>query len=196
MSEAPRILALAGSLRTGSYNKKILALAADGARGAGADVTRIDLRDFPLPVFDADLEASDGLPSSALKLKELFKAADGFLFASPEYNSAISGTLKNVIDWVSRPAPGERPLECFRGKVAALCSASPGALGGVRGLAVVRLILGNIGVIVLPDQVSLPKAAEALDEDGNVVDPGRRKALMELGGALAHATRALKAGKA
>ncbi len=126
-----------------------------------------------------------------MKLKELFKAADGLLVASPEYNSAISGTLKNVFDWVSRPAPGERPLECFKGKVAALCSASTGALGGIRGLASVRLILGNIGVVVLPDQVALPKAAEAFDSEGNVVDPGRRKALMELGGTLAHATRAL-----
>jgi NAD(P)H-dependent FMN reductase len=191
MTDAPRILAFAGSLRAGSYNKKILAVAADGARAAGADVTRIDLRDFPLPVYDADLETSAGLPANAVKLKELFKAADGLLVASPEYNSAISGTLKNAFDWVSRPAPGEKPLECFKGKVAALCSASTGALGGVRGLAVVRLILANIGVVVLPDQVSLPKAADAFDDEGNVVDPGRRKALMELGGALAHATRAL-----
>ena len=77
----------------------------------------------------------EGLPANALKLKELFKAADGLLIASPEYNSAISGTLKNVLDWVSRTAPGEKPLECFKGKVAALCSASTGALGGIRGLA-------------------------------------------------------------
>jgi len=191
MSDVPRILAFAGSLRTGSYNKMILSAAADGARAAGADVTRVDLRDFPLPVYDADLETADGLPPAALELKKLFKAADGLLVASPEYNSAISGTLKNAFDWVSRSAPGERPLECFKGKVAALCSASTGALGGVRGLAAVRLILSNIGVVVLPDQVSLPKAAEAFDAEGNVVDPGRRKALMELGGTLVHATRAL-----
>lgn len=196
MSEAPRILALAGSLRAGSYNAKILSPAADGARAAGADVTRIHLRDFPLPVYDADLEAAEGLPAAALRLKGLFRAADGLLIASPEYNSAISGTLKNVIDWVSRPAPGEKPLECFKGKVAALCAASTGALGGIRGLAAVRLILGNIGVVVLPDQVALPKAADAFDADGNVVDPGRRKALMELGGTLVHATRALMPARA
>lgn len=195
MTEAPRILALAGSLRRGSYNKLILAVAADGARAAGADVTRIDLRDFPLPVYDADLEASEGLPPGALALKERFLAADGLLIASPEYNSAISGTLKNALDWVSRPASGEKPLACFKGRVAALCSASPGAFGGIRGLAVVRLILGNIGVVVLPDQVAVPKAAEAFDGDGNVVDPGRRKALMELGASLAHATRALRTGR-
>lgn len=192
MSDAPRILALAGSLRAGSYNRRILALAADGARAAGADVTRIDLRDFPLPVYDADLESASGLPSAALALKERFRAAEGLLFASPEYNSAISGTLKNAFDWVSRPAPGEKPLACFKGKVAALCAASPGALGGIRGLASVRLILGNLGVVLLPDQVALPKAAEAFDDDGNVADPARRKSLMELGAALARATRALR----
>ena len=192
MSDAPRILALAGSLRAGSYNRRVLAVATDGARAAGADVTGIDLRDFPLPVYDADLESASGLPEAALALKERFRAAEGLLVASPEYNSAISGTLKNVFDWVSRPAPGEKPLACFKGKVAALCSASTGALGGIRGLASVRLILGNLGVVLLPDQVALPKAAEAFDDDGNVLDPARRKSLMELGAALARATRALR----
>lgn len=192
MSDAPRILALAGSLRAGSYNRRVLAVAADGARTAGADVTGIDLRDFPLPVYDADLESASGLPAAALALKERFRAAEGLLIASPEYNAAISGTLKNALDWVSRPAPGERPLACFKGKVAALCSASTGALGGIRGLASVRVVLGNLGVVLLPDQVALPKAAEAFDADGNVADPARRKSLMELGAALARATRALR----
>ncbi len=192
MSDAPRILALAGSLRAGSYNRRVLAVAADGARTAGADVTGIDLRDFPLPVYDADLESASGLPAAALALKERFRAAEGLLIASPEYNSAISGTLKNLLDWVSRPAPGEKPLECFKGKVAALCSASTGALGGIRGLASVRVVLGNLGVVLLPDQVTLPRAAEAFDDDGNVADPARRKSLMELGAALARATRALR----
>ena len=192
MSAPPRILALAGSLRSGSYNRLVLAVAADGARAAGADVTRIDLRDYPVPPYDGDLEARDGIPAPALRLKELFRASDGLLLASPEYNSGISGTLKNVLDWVSRTAPGEKPLECYRGKVAALCSASTGALGGIRGLAIVRLILSNIGVVVLPDQVAVPRAADAFDDEGNVLDPGRRKALMELGASLAHAARALR----
>lgn len=192
MSAPPRILALAGSLRSGSYNKLILSVAADGARAAGADVTRVDLRDYPVPPYDGDLEARDGIPAPALELKKLFRASDGLLIASPEYNAGISGTLKNVLDWVSRSAPGEKPLECYRGKVAGLCSASTGALGGIRGLAIVRLILGNIGVVVLPDQVAVPKAADAFDDEGNVLDPGRRKALMELGASLAHAARALR----
>jgi len=193
MSDVPRILAFAGSLRSGSYNRKILLVAADGARAAGADVTRIDLGDFPLPVYDADLESAKGLPESATRLKALFDAADGLLLACPEYNAGIPGTLKNALDWVSRPAPGETPLRAFKGKVAALCSASPGALGGSRGLLQVRLVLSGIGVLVLPGQVSLPKANEAFDDEGNVLDPGRRKALMELGAALAHATRAFAA---
>jgi NAD(P)H-dependent FMN reductase len=193
MSDVPRILAFAGSLRSGSYNKKILLVAADGARAAGADVTRIDLGDFPLPVYDADLESAKGLPESASKLKALFDAAAGLLLACPEYNAGIPGTLKNVLDWVSRSAPGEKPLQAFKGKVAALCSASPGALGGSRSLLQVRLVLSGIGVLVLPGQVSLPKANEAFDDEGNVLDPGRRKALMELGAALAHATRAFAA---
>ena len=192
MSAPPRILAVPGSLRTGSYNRLILAVAADGARAAGADVTRVDLRDYPVPPYDGDVEARDGIPAAALELKKLFRASDGLLLASPEYNAGISGTLKNVLDWVSRTAPGEKPLECYRGKVAALCSASTGALGGIRGLAIVRLILGSIGVVVLPDQVAVPKAAEAFDDEGNVLDPGRRKALMELGASLAHAARALR----
>lgn len=195
MSDAPRILAFAGSLRAGSYNRKALALAADGARAAGADVTRVDLRDFPLPVYDGDLEAAGGLPEGALQLKAHFDAADGLLLACPEYNAGIPGTLKNALDWVSRPAPGEKALQAFRGKVAALCSASTGGLGGVRGLLQMRLVLGSIGVVVLPEQVSLPKAHEAFDDEGNVLDPGRRKALMELGGALAHAARALRRGR-
>lgn len=192
MSDAPRILALAGSLRAGSYNRRVLAVAADGARAAGADVTGIDLRDFPLPVYDADLESASGLPEAALALKERFRAAEGLLVASPEYNSAISGTLKNVFDWVSRPAPVEKPLACFKGKVAALCAASTGALGGIRGLASVRVVLGNLGVVLLPDQVALPKAAEAFDAEGSLLDPARRKSLLELGAALARATRALR----
>ena len=192
MSDAPRILALAGSLRAGSYNRRVLAVAADGARAAGADVTAVDLREFPLPVYDADLESASGLPTTVLALRERFRAAEGLLIASPEYNSAISGTLKNAFDWVSRPGPGERPLECFKGKVAVLCAASTGALGGIRGLASVRLILGNLGVVLLPDQVALPKAAEAFDAEGGLVDPARRKSLLELGAALARATRALR----
>ena len=146
----PRILAYAGSTRRKSFNKKLVQNAAQGAREAGAEVTLLDLKDFPLPLFDQDLEAEQGMPENGKKLKKLFIDHDGLLIASPEYNSSFPAVLKNAIDWVSRPAPGEQSLLAFRGKVATLMSASPGALGGLRGLVHVRSILGNIGVIVLP----------------------------------------------
>ena len=192
MTDVPRILAFAGSLRAGSYNKKILAVAADGARAAGADVTRIDLRDFPLPVYDADLETAEGLPANAVKLKELFKAADGLLVASPEYNSADQRHPQERLRLglaLRRRARGR--WSASRGRSPRSAPPPPAPSAGSGASRSVRLILGNIGVVVLPDQVALPKAADAFDSDGNVVDPGRRKALMELGGALAHATRAL-----
>jgi NAD(P)H-dependent FMN reductase len=161
MAYQPRILAFAGSLRQDSFNKKLVRLAMAGAAAAGAKVTYLDLRDLPLPVFDQDLEAAEGLPPNGRKLKDLLLAHDGLLLSAPEYNSSITAVLKNAIDWASRAVPGEAPLGCFTGKVAALLSASPGALGGLRGLVTVRSILGNIGVLVLPTQIAVPKAHEA-----------------------------------
>src|SRR5262249_9299750 len=156
-----------------------------GAREAGAEVTVLDLRDFPLPLFDQDLEAEQGIPENGKKLKKLFTDHDGLLFASPEYNSSITSVLKNTIDWVSRPAPAEPPLVAFRGKVATLMSASPGALGGLRGLVHVRAILGNLGVIVLPEQIAVPKAHEAFGPDGSLIDAKQQAAIEGLGHTLA-----------
>ena len=191
MSDTPKILAFAGSTRAESYNKKLVRIAAAGARAAGAEVTLLDLRDLPLPLFDGDLEARDGLPENARTLKELMKSHHGFLISAPEYNSSITGVLKNAIDWASREVAGEKPLECFAGKVAALMSASPGALGGLRGLVHVRAILGNIQVLVLPDQVAIPKAAEAFNPDGSLTDPKRHAAVEKLGSRLAEILRKL-----
>jgi NAD(P)H-dependent FMN reductase len=189
----PRILAFAGSLRRDSFNKKLVAIAAHGAREAGAEVTLLDLKDFPLPLFDQDLEAEQGLPENGKKLKKLFIDHDGLLIASPEYNSSITAVLKNALDWVSRPAPGEPPLVGFRGKVATLMSASPGALGGLRGLVHVRSILGNLGVIVLPDQIAVAKAHEAFHPDGSLVDPKQQAGIEGLGKTLASFLVKLKA---
>ena len=185
MSYTPRILAFAGSTRSGSFNRKLIQVAVAGARAAGAKVTCLDLRDLPLPLFDGDLEEQQGLPENARKLKDLFLAHEGLLISAPEYNSSITGVLKNTIDWVSRPCPGESPLECFDGKVACLMSASPGALGGLRALVHVRMILQNIKVLVLPDQVSVPKADEAFNPDGSLKDPKRQAAIEGLGARLA-----------
>lgn len=181
----PRILAFAGSLRRDSFNKKLVHIAAKGAREAGADVTLIDLKEFPLPLFDQDLEAEHGMPENGKKLKQLFIDHDGLLIAAPEYNSSITAVLKNAIDWVSLPAPSESFLVAFRGKVATLMSASPSALGGLRGLVHVRSILENIGVIVLPEQVAIAKAGDALNPDGSLKDPTQQAGIEELGHALA-----------
>jgi chromate reductase, NAD(P)H dehydrogenase (quinone) len=189
----PRILAFASSTRRESFNKKLVAIAAKGAREAGAQVTLIDLKDFPLPLFDQDLEAEQGMPENGKKLKKLFIDHDGLLIASPEYNSSFPAVLKNAIDWVSRPAPGEPSLVAFRGKVATLMSASPGALGGLRGLVHVRSILGNIGVIVLPDQIAVAQAHEAFNPDGTPKDPKRQVGIEGLGKTLASFLMKLKA---
>ena len=181
----PRILAFAGSLRRDSFNKKLVPIAAKGAREAGAEVTLIALKDFPLPLFDQDLEAEQGMPENGKKLKHLFIDHDGLLIAAPEYNSSVTAVLKNAIDWVSRPAPGEPSLVAFKGKVATLMSASPGALGGLRGLVHVRSILGNIGVIVLPEQIAVAQAHEAFNPDGSLTDPKHHAGIEALGKTLA-----------
>ena len=126
MSTTPKILALAGSTREGSYNKKLVRVAAAGAQAAGGEVTLVDLRELPMPLYDGDLEAAEGLPPNARILKRLMIAHDGLLISAPEYNSSITAVLKNAIDWASRPEPDEIPLVAFKDKVAALMSASPG----------------------------------------------------------------------
>ena len=165
----PKILAFAGSLRTDSFNKKLIRIGAEGARAAGAEVTLIDLRDFPLPIYDGDLEAA-GFPDNATKLKRLFLDHHGLLISSPEYNRSLPGVLKNVIDWVSRSEPGEKPLSAYADKVAGLLSASPGPVGGMRSLMHLREILTHIKVLVIPDQVSVSKANEAFNPDGTLKD--------------------------
>ncbi len=181
----PKILAFSGSLREGSYNQQIVNIAADGARKAGADVTVIRLLDLPLPVYDGDLEADSGLPENARTIKALMKAHQGFLIASPENNSTLSAALKNAIDWASRPDGDETPLECFKEKTAVIMAASPGALGGLRGLNHLRAILTSIGVLVLPEQKAMPKIHEALDGNGALTDAAQQSAIENLGAKLA-----------
>lgn len=193
MERKPKILVFAGSLRADSYNKKIAKIAMKGAEQAGAEVTYIDLKDYPLPVYNAEIEESEGLPENALKLKELMLKSDGFIIASPEYNSSISGTLKNVIDWVSRQAtPDEKYLCCFIDKVALILSASPGGLGGLRGLVHLRAILENIFTFVIPSQKTIPNAAEAFDEKGELKSADLKRSIEELGAKLVKTTYQLK----
>ncbi|MCC5627666.1 NADPH-dependent FMN reductase [Nostoc sphaeroides] len=184
MASTPKILAFAGSTRIESYNKKLVKIAAAGAQAAGAEVTYIDLRDLPLPLFDEDLEAQEGLPANARTFKDLMISHQGLLIASPEYNSSLTPVLKNAIDWASRPAPNEAPLAAFAGKVATIMSASPGGFGGLRGLVHLRSILGNIKVLVLPDQIAVSKAYEAFNPDGTLVDPKQQESIEKLGDGL------------
>ena len=186
MAYQPKILAFAGSLRTDSFNKKLVKIAVKGAEEAGAKVTYIDLKDYPLPIYDQDIEDKQGLPENALKLKKLMLEHDGFLISCPEYNSSLSAAFKNMIDWTSRQAsPDEVYLCCFIDKAVTLMSASAGALGGLRGLVHARALFGNIFSIVLPAQKSIPNAAGAFEADGNLKDPKAQKDVIDLGKGLA-----------
>jgi len=189
----PTILAFAGSTREGSFNKKILTVAVDAAKAAGVQVTVIDLKDYPLPLYDGDLESEKGLPENAKKLKKLFLEHEGLLLACPEYNSSISGVLKNTIDWLSRKeTDDEENLIVFKKKVAALISASPSALGGLRGLVHVRTILGNIGVLVIPEQKTIPKADKAIDENGQLTSEIQVKGIQRVSKKLVEVLMKLK----
>jgi NAD(P)H-dependent FMN reductase len=182
----PRILAFGGSLRRDSFNQKLAAIAAEGAREAGAEVTLIALRDFPMPLFDQDLEAEIGKPAEAKRLKELFLCHQGLIIASPEYNSGYSAALKNAIDWVSRgDSPDEPPISALAGKSAVIMATSPGGLGGLRGLVPLRMLLGNLGITMLPDQIAIPSAFDAFGPDGHLVDPKQEAKVKTLGASLA-----------
>jgi len=181
----PKILAFAGSTRIDSFNKKLVKIAADGAVENGADVTIIDLRDYPMPLYDGDLEQQQGLTPNARKLKDVMLSHQGFLISSPEYNSTISGVLKNTIDWVSRPVEGEEPLACFKDRIAGIMSASPGSLGGLRGLVHVRAILENIRVIVIPDQIAVAKAHEVFNADGTLKEKKQEEQVKKIGATVA-----------
>jgi chromate reductase, NAD(P)H dehydrogenase (quinone) len=193
MAIAPKILVFAGSTRVDSYNKRLARVAAEALRASGAEVTLLDLRELAMPLYDGDLEKSEGLPANAKEFKRRMIAHEGFLISSPEYNSSISGVLKNAIDWASRPEPGEPSLVAFSGKVAALVAASPGNLGGLRGLVTVRSILSNIGVLVLPDQLAVPQAHAAFDDDGKLKDPKQQTTVERIARRLATTVVKLRA---
>jgi NAD(P)H-dependent FMN reductase len=189
----PKILAFSGSTRKASINTKLLHVAVQGAKEAGAQVTLIDLADYPMPIYNGDLEEQSGMPERAQAFKNLMIQHQGFLIACPEYNSSFTPLLKNAIDWASRPAKGETPLIAFAGKVAGLVSASAGAMGGYRGLQQVRYVLGNIRCIVLPDMFALSGADTAFDAQGNLTDPKKRDSAMNVGRDVANKVRRLAA---
>ncbi len=167
----PKILVFAASTREGSFHRKLARLAADALQKLGADFTSLDMRDYPMPIYDGDLEASHGLPERAKAFKEAVRAHDALVIATPEYNGSFSALLKNSIDWASRPEPGEKPTEVFRGKTAVLLSTSPGPGAGKRGLRHVRELLQMIGVNVIAQEFALPKAFESFSADGSLGHP-------------------------
>lgn len=185
------VLCFAGANRAASYNKQLARAAHASLVTAGAEATLLDLRDYPLPLYDGDLEAAEGVPENALRLKALFKAHQALLIAAPEYNSSITPLLKNTLDWISREHQGESGRVPYAGKVAALVAASTGNLGGLRGLFHVRQILTTLGVLVLPDQLALGKAHEAFDDTGRLQDARQQAALENIAQKLVAVTAKL-----
>jgi NAD(P)H-dependent FMN reductase len=170
----PKILVLPGSTRIGSHNVKLAALAAKELTLLDVDVTRISLADYPLPIYEADLEVRGGQPANAVKLKQMIMAHHGVFIASPEYSASVTPILKNAIDWVSRVRErGDPTYAAFKGRAFAISSASPGRIGGLRSLMALRQILElGCGALVIPEQVSIQRAESAFDDMDNIADAG------------------------
>jgi NAD(P)H-dependent FMN reductase len=175
---ALKILVIPGSLRTGSLNAKLAAAAAYQFAQAGADVTRISLDDFPLPLYDADLQTKSGVPKNAINLKRMISAHHGVLIVTPEYNSSVPPLVKNTIDWVTRVQDVQEARgQVFRERAFAIAAASESRLGGVRALAALRLVLTACHATVIPNQLALPFASEAYDDMDRLKHPADIEAL-------------------
>src|ERR1700733_16067704 len=171
---ALKILVIPGSLRTGSLNAKLAAVAAHRLAQAGADVTRLSLADFPLPIYDGDLQTKSGVPKHAVDLKRMIGVHHGVLIVTPEYNSSVPALLKNTIDWVTRVQDAhETRGQVFRERAFAIAAASAGRLGGTRALAALRLILSACRATVIPNQLALSFADAAYDDMYRLKHPGR-----------------------
>jgi chromate reductase len=182
----PKILAFAGSFREKSYNKRVLAIAAEGARKRGSQVDVVDLRDYEMPVFCPDEIEQNGFHPTALVFQELLSQYHGLLIATPEYNASVPGGMKNIFDWVSRKSEKFGVTEVFQGKFAAMITASPGSFGGIRCLAHLRQVLSIMGVTVLPSEIAVTFVAGKFDGDSKEINDDKTKSLLEgLGNALA-----------
>ncbi|WP_422374262.1 NADPH-dependent FMN reductase [Roseibium sp.] len=183
----PKILVCSGSSRSASLNAKLAALAAKKLAILDAEITHLSLKDYPLPIYDGDLEDADGTPENARKLHKHFQAQDGIFLTCPEYNAGITPLLKNTLDWISRV---KEPGDPYRNKVFALGAASPGGFGGMRGLIGMRTILEvGLGAMVLPQMVSVQRASNAFDDKGDLTDERVAGQLDKLVDALMRATR-------
>ena len=179
-----RVLVVPGSLRRESFAKKLARAAGRLVAQQGGTATVVDLADFAMPLYDGDLEDESGLPEAAVRLRRLVQEHDALLVISPEYNASIPAVLKNALDWVSRPYAAEPGVSAFRGKVAAVMSSSPGALGGLRGLVHLRQILMNLGLLVVTEQFALGGAGSAFSGDGELTEDRSRKAVESVLAAL------------
>lgn len=192
---APKVLVFAGSARVNALSKRLARVAARALTDAGAAVTLIDLADYPQPLYNADLEAADGLPASIVELQRLFATHDALLIATPEYNGSVPPLVKNTLDWCSRTNPADPAasgLAVYANKPAAIVSSSPGALGGLRSLFHLRDMLGYLGMLVLPQQLAVGQGADAFESSGDALkDARQQKALGTLAGALVNAARRL-----
>ena len=186
-----KLIAFSGSIRKDSLNKKLLAVAVGMVGAKNIEIEVINLADYDMPIYNGDIEAS-AIPDNAIKLHGHFKKVDGFIIASPEYNSSFSPLLKNVIDWVSRPMKGEKSLSALSNKTVLVISASMGNLGGLRGLYQLRSVLENIGIFVLPTMFSLPSAHLAFDEKNDLSDANYKKMLEDAVGGMIDFTTKLK----
>jgi NAD(P)H-dependent FMN reductase len=182
MSKKPKILAFAGSLRENSYNKRVVKIAVEGAKRAGAEVTYINLSDYAMPIYDADDQDENGFPENALKFQKLLSEHDGLLIASPEYNGSLPGGLKNAIDWASRANDEFKMGEVFKGKIGAIMTASPGGFGGIRCLGHLRSVLTILQVNVLPSEIAVGKVHEMFEGDGEEMTNDGMKKLLETHG--------------
>ena len=189
----PRLLFIAGSAREKSWNKKLARLGHQIADANGIASAFADLGDYPMPIYNGDIETQEGSPDNARKLKALMKVHSGIFIASPEYNASFSALLKNALDWVSHTRDdGEEPLEVFKTRVFALGSASPGGMGGLRGLSQLRLVLEiGLSALVLPDQFAVPRAVDAFDENGHLKNKDSQETYKQLIQKLARAAHVL-----
>ncbi len=190
------LVAFAGSTRKGSFNRKLVRIAAEGAGKAGSDVEVLELADYSMPLMNEDLEAEKGMPPGAAGFKQKLLESRGFIISAPEYNGSFSPLLKNALDWASRTSEtDEKPLSAYTGKVAVLMSASPGSLGGMRGLVPLRMLLGNLGVMVIPSYKCISEAYDAFNEDGTLKSSKDHRAVLKLGAELALTVERMNNGK-
>lgn len=192
MTTSAKLLFFAGSARRESHNKKLARLGAMISEANGIPATFLDLADYPMPIYHGQLEAEEGPPDNAKKLKAVLEAHTGIFIASPEYNASITPLLKNTLDWVSRVREPGEAQQVFKTRVFALGSASTGGMGGLRSLVTLRYVLElGLGALVLPEQFAVPRAHEGFDENGHLENKDAQENFKAIIQKLAHAAHVL-----